>query len=96
MSEKLKLDLSLILPDVPDERDACVGRLSELLQAEGMEQAHVIRENGSSSLACTTIHSGSALVGYANWRRQQVRKSALAIATRVCASTVWIAPPVPR
>ncbi|WP_265942117.1 heavy metal translocating P-type ATPase [Dechloromonas sp. A34] len=50
MSEKLKLDLSLILPDIPDERDACVGRLSELLQAGGMEQAHVTRENGSSRL----------------------------------------------
>ena len=50
MSEKLKLDLSLILPDIPDERDACVGRLSELLQAEGVEQVHVIHEEGSASL----------------------------------------------
>ncbi|MBT9522586.1 MAG: cadmium-translocating P-type ATPase [Dechloromonas sp.] len=50
MSEKLKLDLSLILPDIPDERDACVGRLSELLRAEGMEQVHVTGENGSASL----------------------------------------------
>ena len=30
MTEKLKLDLSLVLPDVADERDACVGRLTEL------------------------------------------------------------------
>lgn len=45
MSEKLKLDLSLILPDIPDERDACVGRLSELLQAEGIEQVHVARKS---------------------------------------------------
>ena len=50
MSEKLKLDLSLILPDIPDERDACVGRLSELLQAEGVEQVHVIHEEGCASL----------------------------------------------
>ena len=50
MTEKLTLDLSLILPDVPDERDACVGRLTELLQAEGLEKVHVIREDGSARL----------------------------------------------
>ena len=44
MAEKLKLDLSLVLPDVPDERDACVGRLTELLQAEGLEKVHLVRE----------------------------------------------------
>jgi Cd2+/Zn2+-exporting ATPase len=50
MAEKLRLDLSLILPDVPDEGDACVGRLTELLQAEGMERVHVVREDGSARL----------------------------------------------
>jgi len=50
MVEKLTLDLSLVLPDVPDERDACVGRLTELLQAEGMERVHVVREDGSARL----------------------------------------------
>ncbi len=50
MAEKLKLELSLVLPDVPDERDACVGRLTELLQAEGMERVHVIREDGNTRL----------------------------------------------
>lgn len=29
MAEKLKLDLSVVLPDLPDERDACVGQLTE-------------------------------------------------------------------
>ena len=38
MAEKLELDLSLVLPEIPDERDACVGRLTELLQAEGLEK----------------------------------------------------------
>ena len=33
--EKLALDLALILPDAPDERDGCVGRMCELLQGEG-------------------------------------------------------------
>ena len=50
MAEKFTLDLSLILPDVPDERDACVGRLTELLQAEGLEKAHVISEDGTARL----------------------------------------------
>ncbi len=50
MAEKLKLDLSLVLPDVPDERDACVGRLTELLQAEGLEKVHLVREDGSARL----------------------------------------------
>jgi Cd2+/Zn2+-exporting ATPase len=50
MPEKLTLDLALLLPRVPDERDACVGRLTELLQAEGLEKVHVIRENGGARL----------------------------------------------
>ncbi len=50
MAEKLKLDLSLVLPDVPDERDACVGRLAKLLEAEGLEKVHLIHEDGSARL----------------------------------------------
>ena len=50
MAEKLKLDLSLVLPDVPDERDACIGRLTNLLQAEGLEKVHLVREDGNARL----------------------------------------------
>ena len=50
MTEKLKLDLPLILPDVADERDACVGRLTRLLQAEGLGMAHMVHEDGSTRL----------------------------------------------
>jgi Cd2+/Zn2+-exporting ATPase len=50
MAEKLKLDVSLVLPDVSDERDACVGRLIELLQAEGLEKVHLVREDASARL----------------------------------------------
>lgn len=50
MNEKLKLELSLVLPDVVDERDACVGRLTRLLQAEGLEKVHLAREDGSARL----------------------------------------------
>lgn len=50
MTEKLKLDLFVVLPDVADERDVCVGRLSRLLQAEGLEKVHVIHEGGRTRL----------------------------------------------
>lgn len=50
MVEKLKLNLSLVLPDVADERDACVGRLTELLRAEGLEKVHLVREDGAANL----------------------------------------------
>ncbi|MBU0752289.1 MAG: cadmium-translocating P-type ATPase [Gammaproteobacteria bacterium] len=50
MPKKLKLDLPLVLPDVADERDACVGRLTRLLQAEGLELAHLTHEDGSARL----------------------------------------------
>ncbi|MCL4470237.1 MAG: cadmium-translocating P-type ATPase [Gammaproteobacteria bacterium] len=50
MAEKLKLDLSLVLPEIPDERDACVGRLTALLQAEGLEKVHLVRKDGSARL----------------------------------------------
>lgn len=50
MAEKLKLDLPLVLPDVADERDACVGRMTELLLAEGLEQIHLVREDGIARL----------------------------------------------
>ena len=49
MAEKLKLDLSLVLPDVADERDACIGRLTELLQAEGLEKVHLVHEDEDGS-----------------------------------------------
>jgi len=50
MAEKLALDLPVVLPDTPDERDACVGRLIRLLQAEGMEKVHLVHEGDNSRL----------------------------------------------
>ncbi len=49
-TEKLALDLPVVLPDTPDERDACVGRLTRLLQVEGMEKVHLVHEGGSFRL----------------------------------------------
>lgn len=43
MSDKLRLDIPVILPEVPDAADACVSRLVADLEArDGIESAHVV------------------------------------------------------
>jgi len=40
--KKLKLEIPLILPEVPDEKDQCVQELISLLQEQkGLEEVHV-------------------------------------------------------
>jgi Zn2+/Cd2+-exporting ATPase len=42
MSEKTRIEIALVLPAVPDARDACIQRLADLLKAkEGIEAAHL-------------------------------------------------------
>ena len=53
MTEKLSLQLALVLPDIPDERDSCVTRLTEILQAQGLEKVHIVQQNGES---CLCLH----------------------------------------
>lgn len=50
MTEKLSLQLALVLPGVPDERDACVARLTEMLQVQGLEKVHVVQQEGKPVL----------------------------------------------
>lgn len=51
MSEKLKLDLPVLLPDVPDERDHCVSRLIAKLEARpGVETIHVDKNEVENTL----------------------------------------------
>ena len=43
MLEKLQLDLPIVLPEVPDARDACVRRLTNSLASQdGVERVHVL------------------------------------------------------
>lgn len=65
---KARIDLPLLLPDVPDERDACVRRL-ELLVAgtPGITRAHVTAGNGSSAALC--LHYDSDVVPLAEIER---------------------------
>ena len=49
MTNKLELDIPVILPDVPDAADACVGRLVATLSAKpGVDRAHVLQAAGDS------------------------------------------------
>ncbi|VVE45349.1 heavy metal translocating P-type ATPase [Pandoraea soli] len=51
MTDKLSLQLALVLPGVPDERDACIQRLTDVLQAQGLEKVHVTQQD-SKPLLC--------------------------------------------
>jgi Cd2+/Zn2+-exporting ATPase len=54
MIQKLQLEIPLLLPDIPNEQDGCVARLQQdLLARRGVNQAHVVRENG---VACLCLH----------------------------------------
>ncbi len=43
--DKIKIDLDIVLPDVPDEKDACVHRIiSSMERKKGIEKAHIVPE----------------------------------------------------
>ena len=65
-TEKLSLDLALVLPDVPDEQDACVERLTSLLRGKGIDQAHAVHEDGKVRLC---LHYDPERIGLAEVRR---------------------------
>ena len=44
--EKTKINLDIVLPDVPDEKDACVNRIITSLQYKrGIDKVHVVPED---------------------------------------------------
>ncbi len=59
------LNLDLVLPNIPDERDACVARLIELLEAEGLARAHVVRADGAARLC---LHHDPERIGVTRLR----------------------------
>jgi Cd2+/Zn2+-exporting ATPase len=65
-TEKLTLDLALVLPDIPDEQDACVERLTALLRDEGIDRSHVVREDGKARLC---LHYDPTRFGLAEVRQ---------------------------
>ena len=53
MSSKVRIDLALLLPDVPDEQDACVQRLVTLLKKkDGIQATHTLTPNGAKPRLC--------------------------------------------
>ncbi len=68
MTERLSLKLAFVLPGVPDERDSCIQRLTDNLQAQGLEKVHVVQEDGKPFLCLHYDPTRTAL--------QQVRSMA--------------------
>lgn len=87
MAETLRLDLPLLLPEVPDARDACVRRLTESLESrEGVERAHIRNaEDGARAELC--IHYDPAVLPLERIRR--VAKTFGAEITTKFGHVVW-------
>ena len=78
MSQNLELDLALLLPAIEDT-DACVEQLTTRLAAQrGIEQAHVVRENGAAKLC---LHVDPNLVSLAQVERL-AREAGAAVSDR--------------
>ncbi|WP_024889484.1 heavy metal translocating P-type ATPase [Luteimonas huabeiensis] len=68
MTEKLRLDLQILLPHVPDQADACVGRLIRDLEGrDGIEQVHV-RDGEDGTPAQVCIHYNAEMLPLARIR----------------------------
>ncbi len=65
MTEKTKLDIALLLPAVPDARDACVRRLGDILTAKkGIETAHLVdTSRGGVSQICIHFDPDQLSIG---------------------------------
>lgn len=65
MTEKTKLDIALMLPAVPDARDACVRRLGDILTAKkGIETAHLVdTSRGGVSQICIHFDPDQLSIG---------------------------------
>lgn len=74
LSEEVELDIELLLPEVEDERDACVMRLQEQLAGtRGISTAHISTQGGKSRLC---LHYDPSLVSLDAVERQARRLGA--------------------
>lgn len=74
MPDKVKLDLEILLPGLPDERDQCVGRLQQrLADTRGVSEAHIDRGDGPAQLC---IHFDQQLLTLAAVQRLAARAGA--------------------
>ncbi|MHA3795594.1 heavy metal translocating P-type ATPase [Sphingomonas sp. YL-JM2C] len=87
MTQKLRLDIPLILPDIADASDACVGRLtSALSERAGVEEAHVVAAKGGAP-AFLCIHFDPEAVSL-NQIRHVAQSTGAAISERY-GHVVW-------
>ncbi|MCG2840150.1 heavy metal translocating P-type ATPase [Sandaracinobacter sp. RS1-74] len=86
MTDRLKIDIPVILPDVQDAGDSCVGRLiAELKGHVGVEDAHVApMETGATTLC---IHYDPNLIPL--WRIRELAESAGAEITQRVGHLLW-------
>ncbi|MEX2399566.1 MAG: heavy metal translocating P-type ATPase [Rhodothermales bacterium] len=76
MNDKLRIDLPIVLPDVPDRRDDCVRRLVELLEDyDGVERAHVLAATDDEP-AKLCVHFDPDLVSLSHIRIAALRMGA--------------------
>lgn len=69
MTETVRLELQLLLPEIPDQSDACIGRLIEMLaERPGVEKAHVIPAAGDA-LAQLCVHYDPRTLSLARIRK---------------------------
>ena len=89
MSDPLRLDLPVLLPDAPDARDACARRLTDELSATpGVERAHVVpAEDGHPAQLC--LHYDPDAVALPRLRRAAERAGAQI--TRRYGHVLWAA-----
>ena len=87
MEETLQLDLPLLLPGVPDERDQCVERLMERVSTQrGIARAHLDRKGGDAVLC---LHYDAHLVTLAQVRRL-AEQAGSEVSGRYCHETLRI------
>lgn len=74
--EKTKINLNILLPELPDERDACVERLIAVMQQQkGIEQTHIVAgNNGTAPMLC--FHYNNDLISLADVERIAKRAGA--------------------
>ena len=78
MTEKLRLDIPIILPEVPDAADACVARLiSQLRGRSGIEDVHVAGASASGQ-AQLCIHYDPYVIPLA-----RIRELALSVGAKI-------------
>lgn len=87
MNDKLELDIPVLLPDLPDAADACLGRLvATLTKREGVERAHVICVDDDTP-AALCIHFDAAKLPLT--RLREIVRAAGAEITERYGHAIW-------